>query len=186
MDDEHRMETSTPQPLQSTRPQHIGSIPLVSSPDRGSPRAAFVAGVACCLLLGAIILMNQVFGRPSAQTTPETTNATEIVPGDGEPFGMSARATVKLAHLLRTVDPNQNLEPVLGKIDESAKSTVEKFRGAIAVAELSGTEAAKKSLDLIPEKDLEAAGLSGDVSSQLPVPHQAAGVYLAHQPGPHA
>lgn len=164
MDDDIQMEMPPSQVTQTSPPPSPGLNRSCSSPDRGSRTAALIAGVACILLLGAIVLLNQVFGRPGAEPTPDPTKAAEVVPGDNEPFGMSARATVKLAHLLRTVDPNQNLEPVLGKIDESAKTTLEKFRGAIAVGELSGTDAAKKSLDGLPEKDLDAAGLAEDVS----------------------
>lgn len=158
------MET-TPPPVAKSQASVMSESPTPrSTPDRGSSRAALIAGVACFLMLGLVVLVNQVLGRPSVEPKPDPNKIAEVVPGDGDPFALSTRATLKLAHMLRSMSPNQDLSPVLGKIDEAAKSTVEKFRSAIAVAELSGVQEAKKALEAIPEKELEAAGLTSDAA----------------------
>jgi len=123
--------------------------------DPGSPRSALVAWIATVLLVGAVVFMNQ-FGKPAPRETIDASVDAVKAPGILNSTAVVSKMVVKLVHVLKSQgEGTLNGATFIPRIEEQAKSPVDRLRVAMVAGELAGPEAAlKRMADLERESDL--------------------------------
>jgi membrane protease YdiL (CAAX protease family) len=112
--------------------------------------AARIAAILTVVFMLVVVAFNQFGGRESSSkpTTPETA----IQPPDpGDPFALTAKLLVRVAHLW-SFDPLAR-QQVMTNLRGSARTDEDKVRLAIVAADLLGPEAGLKQLDEFKELD---------------------------------
>jgi len=136
----------------------INPAGTVRSPDPGSRRLSIAAWALVVVFIGLVVVINQFEGN-ATPTSPGAAAAVQAPQFD--PFTISAKLVVKLAHGGLPIDPGSQVL-LLRNIDEAAQTPVEKFRGAIAAADVAGAEAGIKRLE---DESLAVPELAEDVTS---------------------
>jgi hypothetical protein len=107
-----------------------------------------VAWIATVLLVGAVVFLNQ-FGKPAPREPVDPAAETIKAPGILNSTAVVSKMVVKLVQVLKSQQEGEgtlNGATFLPRIDEQAKSPVDRLRVAMVAGELAGPEAALKRL----------------------------------------
>jgi membrane protease YdiL (CAAX protease family) len=139
-------------PVEGETPAHAPTEPTRRPPDAGSRPFGFVAWALLILFTGAVIFLNQC-EAPSARAEAKAEKAAAqeatpiTAPDVSDQFAMSARLMVKIVKGLGMESPDFGRQ-----IADTAFTNVDRFRAALAVAEVNKTEAAVTALDTLDSK----------------------------------
>ncbi len=126
------------------------------TPDPGSPRRALIFSVVAFVLIGVVMLMQQ-FGE-SATTAAVTADKTKIVAPDvSNQTRLASSMMVRMIEFLNGMASSEaekaqaqsQMKQFVGQIDSTAVTPVDRFRAAIAAAEIDGIETASTKLDTL-------------------------------------
>src|SRR5690349_8709377 len=107
----------------------------VDSPDPGSLKAGRIAAILTIVLMLVVVAFNQLGGKePPAR--PETGQATVQPPDPSEPFALTAKFMVKMAHSWGFDKPMR--AQVMASLVSSAKSEEDRVRLSMVAADLVG------------------------------------------------
>jgi membrane protease YdiL (CAAX protease family) len=135
--------------------------------DPGSPRSALVAWIATVLLVGAVVFLNQ-FGKPAPREPVDPAAETIKAPGILNSTAVVSKMVVKLVQVLKSQQEGEgtlNGATFLPRIDEQAKSPVDRLRVAMVAGELAGPEAALKRLADLEQRSDVPEGFGADVAT---------------------
>lgn len=128
------------------------------SPDRGNSTAATIAWIFVFAFVGAILLINQLGGKPDPK--PESTTAHISPPDASDQFAIVAKLLYKFLRVPGASSP-QSISFSLGDLSKSATRPVDQFRLAILESEWSGPDPALARLHAILNP--KEAGLEDDI-----------------------
>ena len=111
------------------------------------------------VLVGAVVFLNQ-FAKPAPDPVPDPATAEIKAPGLLNSTAVVSKMVVKLLHVLKSqgqggANGGLNEASLLARVDEQAKSPVDRLRVALVAGELGGREEALKRLALLEQdKDI--------------------------------
>lgn len=144
------------------RPAPPGAGRPRAGPDPGGRVMELVAAVCVMLLVGVLVVLTRV-APDEKPDKPQGITAPTIE----DPFLLPSKLMIKLAHSGLPLDAGSRHE-IAGSIEKSAKTPVDRFRAAIAVADVLGPEAGAKRLDELERAfatQVADAGLEPDLAA---------------------
>ncbi len=122
-----------------------------TSPDPGSPFAATIAWIAGALLIGIIVLLNQLPSRSAASQAPAPVTAQAAIepPEVLDGLGAMSKFLVKLSHAIVKPGDTASTESLTRQVDNSAQTQLDRLRAAVVVAELTTPEAGRERLSIL-------------------------------------